>query len=180
MTSQLQHAKRSSGGPTAGEQLGLALDREALHRALDRKIVTLLRSADLDECSKELLRILAARKGSEHAILLRQVQQLLPRGREGALVTERDLKKMVKELIELHAVPVGALRVPPYGYFLVVTPEDLGEALRPLKNELRSIARRVRALTSPEFVARLFRQLPLELDRDHSPQRTQSPQRGAA
>jgi hypothetical protein len=52
--------------------------------------------------------------------------------------------------------------------------------VRPLRNEIKSLARRLRALSGKLHVARLWGQIEFELDEESSPQRTQGAQRGAA
>jgi len=129
-----------------------------------------------------VLRFLAPRKGAEHAGSIAQILRLLNDGVDeyGApKATEREVKAIAKELIERWHIPIGGSRQKPYGYFLIVTAEDQALAVRPLVNELRSLVRRLRALTGKTETARLWGQLMLDLE-EPSPQRTQSAQRGAA
>lgn len=69
---------------------------------------------------------------------------------------DRDVKAAVKELLEEHGVPIGAARSQPAGYFLLVTPEDIDEAERPLIGEIRSLARRLRAVNAKSEISRLL------------------------
>ncbi len=177
MTAQLQPVR---GEPAQGR---LALDQAAAAAELDRRLDRLVRDGALSELEKELVRALWPHRGAENPLRLDVLIAVLRMPTQPADRLERSrrtVKAMVKDLIEQHHVPIGASRVPPYGYFLIISPEDLSEALRPLKSELRSLARRVRALTTEEFVARLFRQIPLELEEKDSPQSPQRAQRGAA
>jgi len=84
----------------------------------------------------------------------------------------REIKARVKELIEFHGVKIGSSRrVGQHGYFLIMSEEDQLEAERPLVGELTSIVRRLRALRSKQWVARLWGQLQLELDKAAAPKR---------
>jgi hypothetical protein len=154
----------------------LTLGQDPAAQQTERRIVAALRSDLLAEPEKEVLRFIAERRGAEQPItiaeLLRSLGPAWPmwdqkHQREETLPLaqrQRLVKRIVKDLIELHGIPIGGSREKPYGYFLVVTAADLAIALRPLKNELRSISKRVQALTSKKFVAELHRQMAIEFD----------------
>jgi len=139
-------------------QLQLGLDAAA---ELDARITRVLGRADLDEGTAEILRIIASHKGAANAISIRGILFFLKVG-----WNERTVKAAVKDLIERFAMPIGGSRKPPYGYFLILTAEDQAEAARPLRNELKSLSRRLRALSSKHELARLWGQVQLELDRE--------------
>lgn len=105
----------------------------------------------------DLLRLLQPHKGSENARPLASIIARLG-------MPARDVKAAVKSLVEDFGIPIGGSRQEPYGYFLIVTPSDLEKALQPLRSEVQSIARRVRALAGNEVVAEMFDQVKLNLD----------------
>ena len=140
------------------DTFGFAVDPVA---ALDRKIAETLKGErgayPLPPDARELLRILQWHKGASHARPLEKIATSLH-------ASARDVKATVKLLVEDFEIPIGASRQEPYGYFLCVTQEDYDQALRPLVNELISIARRVRALASQERRSEVMGQLQLELN----------------
>lgn len=160
---------------------------------LDAQIVRVLGRADLDESTAELLRLLAGHKGAANAIRIGGpdgiMQTLNGAGRQWRVGSgewrgeqpwnERTVKAAVKDLVERFGMQIGASRKPPYGYFFILTAEDREEARRPLRNELKSLARRLRALSSKLEIAREWGQIQVELDRE-DPQISQISQRGAA
>lgn len=66
----------------------------------------------------------------------------------------REVKAAVKELLEERGVPIGSARSGSPGYFLLCTPEDIDEAERPLLGEVKSLARRLRAINSKSEISR--------------------------
>jgi hypothetical protein len=76
------------------------------------------------------------------------------RFRELKAWTDRDVKAAVKELVEERGVPIGSARCGTPGYFLCVTPEDIDAAERPLLNEVRSLAKRLRAMNPKSEISR--------------------------
>ena len=115
----------------------------------------------LRDKERELLHLLRFHKGAEHARPLGEISAKLH-------TTHRDVKQMVKSLVEDFALPIGASRQEPYGYFLCLTAADVEAAIRPLENEVISLARRVRALGGEQRLAEFFGQLQLELTEKRS------------
>lgn len=149
-------------------QFQLALDRSA---ELDAQVTRVLGRSDLDESTAELLRLLAGHKGAANAITIREILRAFNVQR--STFNERTLKAAVKDLVERFGMQIGASRKPPYGYFFILTAEDQEEAARPLRNELKSLSRRLRRLSSKQELARLFGQVQLQLDReDGAPHQT--------
>jgi len=68
--------------------------------------------------------------------------------------TDREVKAAVKQLLEERGVPIGSARCIPAGYFLCVTPADIDQAERPLEGEIRSLARRLRAINPKSEISR--------------------------
>jgi hypothetical protein len=80
-------------------------------------------------------------------------------------MNEREVKLTVKSLVEDFGIPIGASRQEPYGYFLIVSAEDLESALRPLANEVVSLARRMRKLGGTSIVKEMLGQLRVEMEK---------------
>jgi len=116
----------------------------------------------LEENARELVRVLWTRQGAAHAIRAGEILDALRLSRNDKW--RRWLKDAMNDLVVLHRLPVGGLRVPPYGYFLIVSANDLDLAIHPLWGEVYALLRRLRALTSKHDVASLFGQAMLDLD----------------
>jgi hypothetical protein len=131
-------------------------------RELDDRVAKALRSDELAEREKEVLRVIAGHKGAAKAIRSEDV------AREAGMAwnerARRDIAGTVEAAVLLHKIPIGGLRTKPYGYFLIVSMNDLDLALAPLRGEFHALLRRIRALTSREDAARMFGQAMLKLD----------------
>jgi hypothetical protein len=142
--------------------------REELHAQL-RELASGTSTPALEENARELVRVLWTRQGAAHAMRAGEILDSLRLPRNDKW--RRWLKDAVNDLVVLHGLPVGGLRVPPYGYFLIVSANDLDLAIHPLWGEVYALLRRLRALTSKHDVARLFGQAMLDLDKNASPDR---------
>lgn len=111
------------------------------------------------ECAT--LHILRYHKGSGQARPLADIAAKLK-------VPAREVKAIVKSLVEDFGLPIGASRQEPYGYFLCVSHDDIELAIRPLESEVISLARRVRALGGEQRLAEFFGQLQLQLNEKRS------------
>lgn len=139
---------------------------------LDELIEKTLRSLVATDIEKAVLGVLRLHRGSANAIKSSAiVEQLSFRGAAPALRlghtkenSRRAIAGAIENLVELHRLPIGGLRVPPYGYFLIETPADLDLAIKARWGEIYAHLRYLRALTSKTDVARLFDQQMLELD----------------
>src|SRR5258705_10920065 len=99
------------------EQLQLGVTMYDRWRDLDARVEEALRSPLLDEKDKEILRVIARHKGAAQAIRAGEIAE-----RAGMLpgdVSRRKICSAIETFILLHKIPVGGLRVPPYGYFLI-------------------------------------------------------------
>lgn len=68
--------------------------------------------------------------------------------RRGLLFSPRLIKRAIKELIETHGIAIGAARQANRGgYFFVATDAQAQKAVVPLMGEIRSLAKRIRALS---------------------------------
>jgi len=160
MNEQLQLGTCSSGLPgSAGGPEVFSPQSD-----LDVKIEKALRTVTLPESEKELLRVLSMHRGALNAIKSASLaEQLgLPAGEN----SRRWVAGTVQNLVELHRIPIGGLRVPPYGYFLIETRNDLDLAIGARWGEIYAHLRYLRALTSRRDVARLFGQQMLKLDQE--------------
>lgn len=77
--------------------------------------------------------------------------------------SDRTIKDAVKSLLEMYGIPIGSCRIPGRnGYYLCTSDSDAEEAVRPLKSEIFSLFRRIKALSpKSEFVRKLNGQLDL-------------------
>ena len=143
------------------EQLTLTAD---LRSDLDERVEKALRSLELAEREKELLRILSMHRGALSAVTSASLaeQMGLPAGEE----SRRVITLGVETLRLLHRIPVGASRSKPAGYFLIETRKDLDVAMGPLLGEWYAHLRLLRALAGKQRVARLFGQQMLRLDEE--------------
>lgn len=64
----------------------------------------------------------------------------------GIWITERLVKAAVKHLVEVHEIALGSSRGAKPGYFFIVDDAAAQAATRPLLAEIRSLAKRCRAL----------------------------------
>lgn len=133
--------------------------------ALERLIQDILlgRSGPWAPSDKEraFLHIIRWHKGAEHAIELRVVTEKLR-------LPAREVKALVKTMVEDFGLAIGARRQEPYGYFLCVTADDVEQAIRPLEKEIISLARRVRALGGEHRLAEFAGQLQLKVEQKES------------
>ena len=114
-----------------------------------------LGGAGVSACAKDVLRILLYEPaaGRENALQIRHLQARW-RIRGQRVWSDRDVKAAVKELLEDCGVPIGSSRSGDRGYFLLVTPADIEAAERPLIGEIRSLARRLRAINPRSEISR--------------------------
>lgn len=145
-------------------QLQLEMERSGRLAELDEKVVAALRSNVLTEHDKEILRVIASHQGAMNSIRSAEIALLAGAGlgEEG----RRNVTKTIETLVTFFRMPIGGLRMPPYGYFLIVSSADLDLAIQPLWGEVYAHLRRLRALTSKQAVARLFGQAMLKLDEE--------------
>ena len=107
---------------------------------------------------RELMEILKFHKGSNHAKPLADLAASLQ-------VADREIKSLVKLLVEDFDIPIGASRQKPWGYFICVTADDRELARRPLVHELTSLARRIKALDGEHELREVMGQLKLEMEK---------------
>lgn len=143
------------------ESLQLGFDREG---EIDRRIDELLTANSLQpwpltEDQRVLLRMLKWHKGEQRPIRIAVIQGKLS-------LTDREIKEAVRSLD--YGLPIVGLRRPPYGYFVAITPEEVAEAVRPLRNEVLQIARRIRALRDSDYLREMLGQIPFDLDKEAS------------
>lgn len=109
-----------------------------------------------------LLKMMKSHKGPAQALPLQTISVQVG-------MSPRDVKAAIKSLIEDFGIPIGASRGKPCGYFLIVTPDNLEQALRPLKHELESLARRVRKLAGRRCATEMLEQLRLDAEKTETP-----------
>lgn len=139
------------------------LPQELVQRISDARL-----SRKLSDCELDVLYVLVDLvtgpcAGRGRAIQIDQMQGVWTRG--GAHVwTDRTIKAAVKQLIEAHGIPVCSSRhCTSGGYFLAVETEDMEAAERPLRGEIISLAKRLRAFNpKSDFARHLAGQLAIE------------------
>jgi hypothetical protein len=132
--------------------------------ALDLRVTLALDDKLLTEDQRELLRVLWGHKGAGRAVRAQEILDQLHKVDDER--ARRWVKGTVEDLVVRLGVPIGGLRTPPYGYFLIESAGDLDLAIGPLWSEVYSHLRRLRSLTSKSDVAKLFGQAMLKLDGD--------------
>lgn len=76
--------------------------------------------------------------------------------------SERQIKGIVEQLVVAHRMRIGARREDPAGYFMIETAEDLEAAVKPYRNQILAMWRRLRVLEQPNKLMELLGQLRLE------------------
>jgi hypothetical protein len=76
--------------------------------------------------------------------------------------TEREIKRVVEQLVVSHRMKIGGSRGEVNGYFVVVDAEDLETAVRPYRNQVISMWRRLRVLADVRTLRELLGQLVIE------------------
>jgi len=125
--------------------------------AVVERAMAAIASETVSPCAREVCRALLFEPAAGREAAM-QISALQARWRlQGQRVwSDRDVKASVKELLEVHGVPIGSARSGECGYFLLVCPEDVAAAERPLEAEIRSLARRLRAINPKSEISRLL------------------------
>lgn len=135
-----------------------------LYTDLNDRLARASRSAELTTAEKDIVIVLSLHRGASNAIRSKELATLV--GLMPGESSRRFVAATIETLVLLHQIPVGGLRVPPYGYFLIETRNDLDLAVNARWNEIYAHLRYLRALTSKQDVARLFGQQMLQLERE--------------
>jgi hypothetical protein len=103
------------------------------------------------------LRYLASPCGSP--VSLSSIQSQLRRS-QNLWLSDRLIKRAIKELIETHGIAIGAARGSAHGYYFITTDAQAQDAVAPLMAEIRSLATRCRALSpSNHYIQHLLGQM---------------------
>jgi len=156
------HAFPSERRERVTEQLQFEIGRPP--DELEERILEALGSNVWGERDKEILRAIAGHKGAANAIRSEEISNRL--GFKWCERTRRQITSVVETAVMLFRIPIGGLRMKPYGYFVIVSRNDLDLAIQPLMGEFYALLRRIRALTSKQDVARLFGQAMLKLEKE--------------
>jgi hypothetical protein len=81
---------------------------------------------------------------------------------------DRQIKGIVEELIVTHRLPIGAKREEPYGFFAIVDAADQETAVKPYRNQILSMLRRLRVLEDSGRLREFMGQIRMELEREQS------------
>lgn len=95
------------------------------------------------------------RRGRDNPISIARLRQLTG-------FSERQIKGLVEQLVVAHRMRIGASREEPAGYFMIETAEDLEAAVKPYRNQILAMWRRLRVLEQPQRLRELLGQLRLE------------------
>lgn len=95
------------------------------------------------------------RRGRGNPISIARLRQLTG-------FSERQIKGIVEQLVVAHRMRIGARREDPAGYFMIETAEDLEAAVKPYRNQILAMWRRLRVLEQPNKLMELLGQLRLE------------------
>lgn len=118
-----------------------------------------VRWTDLSDCERDVLDLLTnlvsgPRAGRQNALSIADMQRLMQR-RGGYVWSDRVIKAAVKNLVEERGLPIGSSRCSDApGYFYAVETADLEAAERPLRGEIISLAKRIRAFNPRSDFAR--------------------------
>lgn len=119
-------------------------------------------SEELQGAERAVLCALGQAFGKDKAVGIAEMQdQWRERGQK--IYDDRTIKAAVKSLLEVWDIPIGSCRVPGQsGYYLVTSDDEAEDAVRPLKNEIFSLFRRIKALSPKSaFVRQLQGQMDL-------------------
>lgn len=114
------------------------------------RILVVLGDPNLSPSCASVLRALMYAAGRQSAISISQIQVGCH------WLSDRDIKAAVKELLEVHGVAIGSARSAPFGYFLLCSQDDIEQAERPILAEVRSLARRLRAINPDSDISRML------------------------
>ncbi len=140
----------------------------SLSAELSLRVMDARDSGKLSDCERDVLSALVdlpsgPRRGKERALKIADMQAIWTRGGSHCW-SDRVVKAAVKELIETHMIPICSSRDGSAGgYFLPASSEDLEAAERPLRGEIISLAKRLRAINpKSSFAQHLAGQLVIE------------------
>ena len=74
----------------------------------------------------------------------------------------RQVRNLIKHLIEFHHLPIGATCKPPFGYFWCSSPQDFREAQAECITRAMSILRRAKAYRISPHLSKILGQLEIE------------------
>lgn len=139
-------------------QLHLVLDR---NQELDELIAETLAGRRgpwaLGTDAAKLLGKLALVRGSQFPVSVQKLADFVG-------VSPREVKAIVKDLVENFGIPIGASRGEPHGYYLVMTLEEMRTTVRVYEGEVFSLLRRIRTLNPKHRMVELFGQMKLQED----------------
>ena len=76
----------------------------------------------------------------------------------------RTVKGIVEQLVVTHRIRIGGRRGEPGGYFMIVDLEDLEAAVRPYRDQIFAMFRRLRVLMGTHALAEMAGQLAMSVD----------------
>jgi hypothetical protein len=113
----------------------------------------------LTDEQRHVLERLRWAKGAANAISIRELSERTKLG-------EREIKDAVRSLVIDFDLAIGGRRQEPYGYFLILTAEELEDSLRPLGHEIRALLLRYKKLGNKHRLLQLLGQIKAELEND--------------
>src|SRR4051812_31639382 len=117
--SRRQEGRGSAARWQRTQRVPLVTEQLQFGTVLDELIEKTLRSLLATDLEKAVLGVLRMHRGSQNAIKSARIAEQLemPHGE----TSRRNIAGAIENLVELHHIQVGGLRVPPYGYFLIET-----------------------------------------------------------
>lgn len=135
---------------------------------LDERIERALRSIALEPFETSILSVISTHRGAANAISSERIaSQIVSTVDPRSETVRRVITKAVERLRLEFAIPIGASRVPPRGYFLMETARDYELGTAAIQAELFAHLRLLRALCGRPAVARLYGQQMLQLDSEN-------------
>lgn len=117
----------------------------------------------LDE-ERRIAQILRFHKGKQTALPLKDLALKL--GSDGSAVSDRLVKALIRSLIVDFRLPIGSCRGELHGYYLIRTIEEARDTARPLVNEIKKLAQRVRVNVGRHYALEILGQVQLELEKE--------------
>jgi hypothetical protein len=139
--------------------------------AIDQHILRLLcenaRTSVLEHDEKRVLRFIRYRRGSTNAITIKQIQEAMEVGPGVRVLSEREIKQIVRTLRLNHGVPIGSNKGGMGGYFIMVSPEDHAILSNQILDQVRAELEVLKATSGRHAALELLGQLQLEVEASH-------------
>ena len=150
--------------------LSLELNFDGLPAELMQRIQYARYSGTLTDCEVDVLAVLVVgpggpRAGKAKAIQISAIQEIFTR-KGGFIWSDRSIKDAVKQLLEVHGIPIGSSRASNCaGYYMIQEDSEVESTVRVWGAEIHSLLRRCKALSpKSSYVRGLLGQLSAEME----------------